>query len=104
MENKEMALKKAKKCATVEELIALAKENDVEMTDEQAEDLFARLNKAGEIGDEELENVAGSGCESLKHKCPKCKSTKLTRKSAGYYFKYHCEDCGYEWEEAKPIY
>ena len=47
---------------TVEELVALAKENGIELTSEEAEEHFARLNKSGELSDEELDNVVGGGC------------------------------------------
>ena len=42
------------------------KENGVEMTEEQAKTYFAELNKEGELSDDELENVAGAGCDSVK--------------------------------------
>jgi hypothetical protein len=47
----------------VEELLTLAKENSVELTEEEAKDYFNQLNpKSGEISDEELENVSGGAC------------------------------------------
>ena len=56
-------LEKAKQTKSAEELLALAKENKIEMTDEQAKAYFAQLHPAsGEIADDELENVAGGGC------------------------------------------
>lgn len=59
----EEALAKAKQAKSVEELLILAKESGVEMTAEQAQDIFARLNqKAGELADEELDNVSGGSC------------------------------------------
>ena len=59
----EEALAKAKQAKSVEELLTLAKESDVEMTAEQAQEIFARLNqKSGELSDDELDNVAGGGC------------------------------------------
>ena len=60
--NKEM-LEKAKTAKNVEELLALAKENGVEITEEQAKEYFEKFNtKFGELADEELDNVAGGGC------------------------------------------
>ena len=54
-------LKKAKTAKSVEELIALAKENGLELTEEEAKKYFAELHKEGELADEELDNVSG-GC------------------------------------------
>lgn len=60
--NKEL-IAKAKETKTVGELLALAKENDVELTAEEAETYFEQLHpKTGELSDEELDNVAGGGC------------------------------------------
>lgn len=42
-----------------EELIALAKENGVEIAPEKAEELFEQMNANGELSDEELDNVSG---------------------------------------------
>ena len=60
---KEM-LTKAKETKTVEELVAIAKENGMELTFEEAEECFARLHKSGELSDDELDNVSGGGCGS----------------------------------------
>ncbi len=55
-------LQKAKECKSAEELLALAKENGIEMTDEEAEKKFAQLNNEGELSDDELSGAAGGGC------------------------------------------
>ncbi len=55
-------LEKAKQAKTAEELLALAKNEGIELTAEQAAKAFAELNKTGELSDEELDNVAGGGC------------------------------------------
>ena len=53
---------KAKEAKTPEELMALAKENGIDMTEESAASLFERLNsKTSELSDSELDNVSG-GC------------------------------------------
>ena len=52
---------KAKAASTVDELLALAKENNVELTEEEAKTYFEQLNANGTISDEELDVVAG-GC------------------------------------------
>ena len=56
---------KAKQSKTPEELIALAKENGIEMTEESAKAYFEQLHpKTGEISDDELDSVAGGGCHN----------------------------------------
>ena len=54
-------LEKAKTAKSAEELLAMAKAEKVELTEEEAAKAFAELNKTGELSDEELDNVAG-GC------------------------------------------
>ena len=54
-------LEKAKTAKSAEELIEMAKEENIELTVEQAAKAFAELNKSGELSDEELDNVSG-GC------------------------------------------
>ena len=59
--NKEL-LAKAKEAKNPDELMSLAKENGVELTEESAAAYFEQLNpKTGEVSDDELNNVAG-GC------------------------------------------
>ena len=55
-------LEKAKTAKTAEELLAMAKAENIELSAEQAAKAFAELNKTGELSDEELDNVAGGGC------------------------------------------
>ena len=55
-------LEKAKTAKSAEELLAMAKAEKVELTEEEAAKAFAELNKTGELSDEELDNVAGGGC------------------------------------------
>ena len=54
-------LEKAKTAKTAEELLAMAKAENIELSAEQAAKAFAELNKTGELSDEELDNVAGGG-------------------------------------------
>ena len=63
MELKDM-MEKAKEAKNPNELLALAKEADIEMSPQEAEENFALLNKKGELSDEELDNVAGGGCDT----------------------------------------
>lgn len=61
--NKEL-FAKAKEAKTPEELMALAKENNMEMTKECAKAYFEKLHpQSGEISDDELDNVSGGGCQ-----------------------------------------
>ena len=54
---------KAKGAKTPEELMAIAKEDGTEMTEESAMAYFELLHPAtGELSDDELDNVAGGGC------------------------------------------
>ena len=55
-------IEKAKTANTAEELLAMAKAENIDLSAEEAEKAFAELNKTGELSDEELNNVAG-GCE-----------------------------------------
>ena len=54
-------LEKAKTAKSAEELLELAKAENIELSAEQAAKAFAELNRTGELSDEELDNVAG-GC------------------------------------------
>ena len=54
-------IEKAKTANTAEELLAMAKAENIDLSEEEAEKAFAELNKTGELSDEELNNVAG-GC------------------------------------------
>ena len=58
MDKKEL-LEKAKQANSPEELLALAKENDVELTEEQSKELFDKLKSGSELSDDELEAIAG---------------------------------------------
>lgn len=58
-------LEKAKQAKSAEELLTLAKENDIELTEENAKAYFEQLNPpTGELSDAELDNIAGGGCNS----------------------------------------
>ena len=60
-------LEKAKKAESAESLQALAKENNYDMSAEEANAYFAQLHKSGELSDEELQNVSGGGCRNNGH-------------------------------------
>ena len=62
-------IEKAKAAKSAEELLALAKENGVEMTVDEAATYFAQLNPtSGELSDDDLDNVAGGagGCQTFE--------------------------------------
>lgn len=59
----EELIRRAKSAASAEELMAHAKESNIELTEEYAAELFVKLHAvAGELSDDELNNVAGGGC------------------------------------------
>ena len=81
---------KAKTAESAEELLALAKDNNVELTEAEAKTYFEQLNANGTVSDEELDAVVGGGScpnngETYKAgtkvrftdgtMCPKCRST-----------------------------
>ena len=63
-------LEKAKTAKSAEELLAMAKAENIELNAEEAAQAFAKMNKNGELSDEELDNVAG-GCGDNAAKGPK---------------------------------
>ena len=105
---------KAKAAKSAEELLALAKANNVEMTEEEAKTYFEQLNANGAVSDDELGAVAGGflgiSCpdndgeetDVLMHRegkvtgrCPNCGSTNIgthVNPDGGGSFK--CNDCG----------
>ncbi len=80
-------IQKAKQAKSSEELLALARENGQELTEEEAQFYFEKLNKRGELSDNKLENVAGGGCNSQQM-------------PSNYVYTYHscylwvCNRCG----------
>ena len=52
---------KAKVAKSTEELLTLAKANNVELTEDEAKTYFEQLNANGAVSDDELELVAGGG-------------------------------------------
>lgn len=93
MELNEKLLEKAQNAKTAEELVAIAKENGIELTAEEAKTYFAKLNtKTGELNDDELDNVAGG---------KKCGTVYYDERpvitdynSCEYYTNYHNETTG----------
>ena len=61
MTREEMIIK-AREAKSADEILALAKENGMDLTEESAKAYFEHLNKTCELSDTELENVSGGGC------------------------------------------
>ena len=74
MELNKESLAKAKEMKTPEEILAFAKENGMEMTDESAKAYFEIIHpKAGELADAELDNVSGGASSQVPGRtCPHC--------------------------------
>ena len=67
--------------------MALAKENDMEMTEESAEAYYDLLHpQNGEISDDELDNVAGGGCHT--------KDGRLVVSALNLCGEWRCKDDG----------
>ena len=102
-------IEKAKAAKTAEELLALAEENGVEMTEDEAATYFAQLNpKSGELSDDDLDNVAGGACEKYDGNtdvgktvrvigvtCSKCGGTTGTLEWSEYFhtLRIKCNTC-----------
>ena len=86
MTHEEMILK-VKQAKSAQELLTLAKENGIEMTEESAQAYFEQLNKKGELADDELDNVAGGGCYEIG-------GDRLVVTTINSWGHWRCEDCG----------
>ena len=84
MTHEELILQ-AKAAKTSAELLALAKENGIELTEESAAAYFEQLNKMGELTDEELNNVSGGGCHH---------NGALVVTPLGFCPDWICDECG----------
>lgn len=83
-------LEKAKSARTAEELLEMAKAENVELTENEAERAIERFSKTGEISDDELDNVAG-GCGSDEIVvAPKFEVGDLVSTPEGGFY---CGDC-----------
>ena len=105
-------IEKAKAVKSAEELLALAKENGVEMTADESVNFFAQLNpKSGELDDDDLDNVAGGACQYVEddpligkivrvtsgQTCKKCGGNigivDTSRLGFGLVLAANCKDC-----------
>ena len=100
-------IEKVKTAKSAEELLAMAKAENIELTEAQAAKAFAELSKNGELSDEELDNVAGGGCggrtpkfsvnDRVSHKGSDGKEVYGTVVRIGqekYYYVYYVVDDG----------
>ena len=81
----EEQISKVKSCKNQDELLKLAKEEGIELNEEQ------------------LQAVSGGGCAST-FKCPKCGCTEIdsthikqSPQDVGASTRYKCKKCGYIW-------
>ena len=79
----EEQITKLKTCKNAEEILTAAKEEGIELTDEQ------------------LEAVSGGNCFT-DFDCPKCGGT-IDGNSCDNYYNYVCPHCGYAFKKAKTI-
>lgn len=108
-------MEKIKACKTPEELLALVRENQLEMTDTQAEDIFSKLNQAnGELSDQELGDVfGGTGLEPTPYEprldgyfsCAQCRSSQwgVLRVSKLGLMVVQCRHCGHQQQVLVPM-
>ncbi|MGN0656719.1 MAG: hypothetical protein ACI4KR_07985 [Ruminiclostridium sp.] len=92
-------LKKAKTAKSAEELLEMTKAENMDLSAEEAAEVFAALNASGGLSDEELDNVVGGwSCENTD-KCPKCQSANVELlgafpKTGVIIYGLKCKDCG----------
>ena len=55
-------IQKAKNASSPADIIKLAEENGVEISEESANAYFVQIHKNGELADDELADVSGGGC------------------------------------------
>lgn len=78
-------IEKAKAAKSAAELLTLAKENGIDLSEAEAVDAFAKFNKSGEISDDELDNISGGGCGDEAGDTQKyANGTQVTYKTGSY--------------------
>ncbi len=79
-------IESAKKAKSIEELLALAKENGFELSEEEAKAYYEQFHKTGEMSDDELDNVAGGGCYT--------KDGRMVTTVGNWCNNFVCKKCG----------
>ena len=83
--DKELLIK-ARQASSVEEILRLAKENNIDLTENQAKEYFSRLQSPScELSDDELDAVAGGGCEISVNGKKKVRVTRGCRCFTGQF-------------------
>lgn len=98
-------IEKAKAAKSVEELLAIAKENDLELTEEDAE-LYLKTRETGELSDDELSNVAGGAAYFVDylivtafHSCRRWQCKECGLNECYHVINKSCPNC--KWEKYK---
>ncbi len=91
-------IEKAKLTKSAEELLELASQYEIKLTEEEAVEYFDQLNpKTGSLSDEELDNVAGGTCYHDNKKVVtalhSCINFKYGPKYASEDCKAYCKNC-----------
>ncbi len=96
---------KVKAAKSPDELLSLARENGLELSEEQAKVYFEQMNKTGELSDDELDNVAGGACHTKDGRkvtypghgtgCSswRCRACGFAANSADFDYPYHSYNC-----------
>lgn len=91
----EKLIEKAKDVQSVEDLLALAKKENIVLTEEQAKEYFAKLQPPmGELSDDELDAVAGGGCGGYASASIDGHYYKLVNDRTDSCSKFTCRACG----------
>ena len=90
-------MEKAKAAASAEELLKLAKEAGVEMTEESAKEAFSRLHPSEKLSIDDLDDVAG-GCTEKHEKCKYCggsdtRCLSCETKTGNSTYSMYCNAC-----------
>ena len=92
--NKEL-LKKAKNVQSAEDLLALAKEENIALTGEQAGEYFAKLQSPeSKLSDAELDAVCGGGCSDYASVSIDGHYYKLVNDRTDSCGRFTCRACG----------
>ena len=76
----EEQIEKIKNCKSRDEILELAKNEGIQLNDEQ------------------LEAVTGGACTGYAH-CPRCGSPDFSDDYIFFGVEFHCNTCGYEWDD-----